>query len=354
MATIEGQVEVLVVDNHSPDGSVDYLRPRFPFVHFIANSTNQGFASANNQALKMANGQYVLFLNPDTIIPEDAFGSCINFLESQPGAGACGVHMIDGQGRYLPESKRGFPSPWVSFCKLSGLTALFPRSPLLARYYLGHLPASEVQEADALSGAYMLIKKEVLDKTGGFDERFFMYAEDIDLSYRIQQAGYKNYYFAHCTIIHFKGESTWRDIRYVRLFYKAMVQFVQKHYGRGSFLYVELLKGAIWLRSLLAFARPSFPKASGKRLSTFVTGDPTEAAKIAALLNGKNRKLVTSFTEASEIIWCEGPACSFKTIIGSISQHQQLQKIHAAGSEALVGSHSNRKMGDAVIIRATP
>lgn len=352
MATLEGgQVEVLVVDNCSSDGSLDYLSSRFSFARFIANAENLGFAKANNQALQLATGNYVLFLNPDTIVPEDAFSGCMAFMASHADAGACGVRMIDGSGKFLPESKRGFPSPWVSFCKMSGLTALFPRSRRLARYYLGHLSASSTHEVDALSGAYMLARKEVLDRTGGFDERFFMYAEDIDLSYRIQQAGYRNYYFAGCTIIHFKGESTRRDMRYVKLFHKAMVQFVQKHYrGKASLLYVELLKSAIWLRGMLAAGAPSLSKQAHATFKTLVTGDMGEAKKIMAPLNRANRQAVTSIDEANEIIWCEGPACTFKDIIASLPQYTQLQRIHAAGSGSSVGSHSKKEMGDVIVI----
>ena len=171
-----------------------------------------------------------MFLNPDTILPEDFFVKSISVMEQHPGIGAAGVQMINGRGFFLQESKSGFPGVWASFCKLSGLTALFPKSKIFASYYLGHLNTNVNQQVEVLSGACMLVKKEVLDKTNGFDERFFMYAEDIDLSFRIVKSGYSNYYIADTTIIHFKGESTIKDLRYVKLFYKAMIQFVEKHY----------------------------------------------------------------------------------------------------------------------------
>src|SRR5690349_10153712 len=182
-------VEVIVVDNASSDNSIPYLSGRFPTVTFISNTTNTGFAKANNQGLALCQGEMVLFLNPDTIIPEDAFQRCLEFLNSNREAGACGVRMIDGSGRFLPESKRGFPSITTSFFKLSGITASFPKSKWFARYYLGHLPEHETNEADVLAGAFLMVKKSVLKVTGGFDEAFFMYGEDVDLSYRIQQAG---------------------------------------------------------------------------------------------------------------------------------------------------------------------
>jgi GT2 family glycosyltransferase len=246
--------EVLVIDNASSDGSITYLSPLFPRVKFIANPQNDGFSKANNKALQDAAGRYILFLNPDTVLPEDSLQKCIQFMERHPDAGALGVRMVNGDGIYLKESKRGFPSPLTSFFKLSGLCALFPHSKIFARYYLGHLNENSSHEVDVLSGAFFFTRKEVLDKTGGFDERFFMYAEDIDLSYRIQQAGYKNYYFAGTTILHYKGESTnHNSLQYTKHFYKAMSQFVQKHYsGKNAALYTIVIQAGILIRGFVA------------------------------------------------------------------------------------------------------
>lgn len=243
--------EVLVVDNNSTDGSIGYLQPRFPGVKFIVNNENLGFARACNQALKMTSGRYVLFLNPDTIVPEDCLTRCVAFFEQEPLAGAIGIRMIDGTGRFLKESKRSFPSPLTSLFKLSGLARLFPHSPVFSRYHLGHLPEDKTHEVDVLAGAFMMVRKEVLDRTGGFDEVFFMYGEDVDLSYRIQELGYRNYYFAGSSIIHFKGESTKRgSMNYVRMFYNAMSIFVRKHYGRGrAGIFSLLIHIAIWIRA---------------------------------------------------------------------------------------------------------
>lgn len=243
--------EIIVVDNASSDNSMTELPQRFPFVQFIPNKQNLGFAKANNIGLQQATGKYILFLNPDTILSEDTLQLCIRFIEQHPEAGALGIKMIDGQGNYLKESKRGFPSPLTALYKLSGLTALFPRSKTFAKYYLGHLDENNSHEVDVLSGAFFLTKKEVLGKTGSFDERFFMYAEDIDLSYRIQQAGYKNYYFAGSQIVHFKGESTNKNsLHYTKLFYGAMSQFVKKHYSKSSsFFYILVINIGIALRA---------------------------------------------------------------------------------------------------------
>jgi GT2 family glycosyltransferase len=248
------KIDVVVVDNHSTDESVTYLRPRFPEVKFIENDTNTGFARACNRGLQQAKGELVLFLNPDTIIAEDTLDKCAAFFESHPACGAAGVQMIDGSGKYLRESKRSFPSPLTSLYKLFGLSLLFPHSKIFSRYHLGHLDRNKSHTVDVLAGAFMMVRMSVLEKTNGFDEDFFMYGEDVDLSYRIQQLGYRNYYFSETKIIHFKGESTRRgSLNYVRMFYNAMSTFVKKHYGgtRAGIFNVSI-HFAIWVRALIA------------------------------------------------------------------------------------------------------
>lgn len=249
---IEGlAAEVIVVDNNSSDNSIEYLSPKFLSVRFIENKVNTGFAKACNQGLQESKGKYILFLNPDTIIPEDCFTKSISFLDADTAAGALGIRMIDGSGKFLKESKRSFPSPATSLFKLFGLARMFPRSKTFSKYHLGHLNEKENNEVDVLAGAFIMVKKEVLDKVGGFDEIFFMYGEDVDLSYRIQKAGYKNYYFAGSSIIHFKGESTRKgSMNYVRMFYNAMSIFVRKHYGgRKAGMFSLLIHFAIWFRA---------------------------------------------------------------------------------------------------------
>jgi O-antigen biosynthesis protein len=246
--------EVLVVDNASSDGSREYLEQRFNWVRFSWNDENIGFARACNQALKESSGKYILFLNPDTIVPENCFNKCFSFFNDTPGAGAIGIRMLDGSGQFLPESKRSFPSPLTSFYKLGGLSAIFPKSKTFNRYHLGYLNEHENHEIDVMSGAFMMIQKEVLSKTGGFDESFFMYGEDVDLSYRIQQAGYKIYYFSKSSILHFKGESTRKSsFNYVRMFYLAMGKFVNKHYSTSKAgLFTNIINVAIFMRALLS------------------------------------------------------------------------------------------------------
>lgn len=249
--------EVWVVDNHSVDDSVRMVRQKFPDVRLIANANNPGFAVANNQAIRQSSGEYVLLLNPDTLVEEDTFHKCLAFMDAHPEAGALGVKLIDGSGKYLPESKRGFPSPWVAFCKTVGLSAIFPQSRLFNGYYLGHLGENDTNPVDVLAGCFMFIRRAALDRAGLLDEAFFMYGEDIDLSYRIIQAGFKNYYFPETKIIHYKGESTKKgSLNYVRTFYQAMIIFTRKHFtGRRAGLFIRMLQAAIWLRAGLTLTK---------------------------------------------------------------------------------------------------
>ena len=247
------EVEVFVVDNNSIDGSINMIKEKFPEVIMIVNNENVGFSKANNQAIRLAKGELVLLLNPDTIVEEDTFKKCIQFMENNENAGGLGVKMIDGKGKFLPESKRGLPTPAVAFYKIFGLSALFPRSKKMGQYHLGYLSKDENHEIQILSGAFMLIKKKVLDKIGLLDENFFMYGEDIDLSYRSIQGGYKNYYLSETNIIHYKGESTKKGtLNYVKTFYEAMIIFTKKHFkGSKAGLFIMMLNIAIYFRAFL-------------------------------------------------------------------------------------------------------
>ena len=246
--------EIFVVDNNSVDGSVTLIKDKFPQINLIVNKTNTGFSVANNQAIKIANGQYVLLLNPDTVVQEDTFTKIIAFMDAHPEAGGLGVKMLDGQGNFAPESKRGLPTPSVAFYKMFGLSRFFPKSKKFGKYHLSFLPEDQINEIDVISGAFMLMRKSVLDTIGLLDETFFMYGEDIDLSYRIKKAGYKNYYFPETQIIHYKGESTKRSsLNYVIIFYKAMAIFSKKHFsGSNAFWFNALIHLAIFLKAGMA------------------------------------------------------------------------------------------------------
>ena len=255
--------EIIVVDNNSVDGSCQMVEEKFPEVQLISNMQNLGFSKANNQAIRIAKGEYILLLNPDTVVEEDSFLKIVEFMDKTPDAGGLGVKMIDGKGRFLPESKRGLPTPEVAFWKMFGFSRLFPRSKRFGRYHLGYLNENQVHEVEILAGAFMLLRRKTLDQIGLLDEDYFMYGEDIDLSYRITQGGYRNYYFPETTIIHYKGESTRKgSINYVKVFYNAMIIFARKHFSKGNARrYAILINLAIYFHALLTICIQFFKKA---------------------------------------------------------------------------------------------
>jgi GT2 family glycosyltransferase len=250
------KVEVILVDNHSSDNSIPYLTSLFPDLQIIKNERNLGFGAANNQAARLARGQYLLLLNPDTVIGEDCLKQSLHFMSRHPDAGAMGVRMVDGKGKFLRESKRAFPSPAVSLFKMTGLASLFPHSSTFSRYYLGHLSESATHQVNILAGAFMCIPKRVWDLTDGFDNDFFLYGEDIDLSWRIIGQGFHNYYYPTITILHFKGESSGKGTRkQIREFYQAMRVFTRKHFqGRYPSWFNKTMVAAIAIAERLAMA----------------------------------------------------------------------------------------------------
>lgn len=260
--------QVIVVDNKSDDGSVEYLRERFPQVEVIANDYNAGFGKANNIALAKAQGKYVLFLNPDTVVSERTIPGCIDYMDSHPEVGAAGVRMQYGDGRFALESRRSLPTPSVSFWHMTGLGRLFPSSRVFAKYHMTYLNRDKSCSIDVVSGAYMFIRKEVLDKTGGFDESFFMYGEDIDLSYRILLKGYKNCYLP-LPIVHYKGESTNKtSYRYAKVFYDAMIIFFNKHFHRYSRLFALLVRIVVGFKKIGTYLGQNL-HAHGRKLADF-------------------------------------------------------------------------------------
>jgi len=248
--------EIFVVDNNSEDGSVGMIKSEFPDVKLIINTVNSGFSAANNQAIKKSQGRFILLLNPDTIVEKDTFSKCIDFMNMHTDAGAIGIRMINGEGRFLPESKRAFPTPGIAFFKTFGLSFLFPKSPLLNKYYLPQIDYLETALTEVISGAYMFIRREALEKSGLLDEDFFLYGEDIDLSYRLLQTRYNNYYFPLVSIVHFKGKSTsgdgYKDILH---FYDSMRIYVSKHSAEGKYRSFRLIIiGAVYFREILAIS----------------------------------------------------------------------------------------------------
>ena len=246
--------EVIVVDNSSRDSGRDEICSTFKDITWIDNSENVGFGRANNQGFSHAKGVYTLILNPDTVLQEDTLEKCISYLLAHPEVGGLGIKGLDGSGKFLPESKRALPTPLVALWKITGLSAIFPKSSVFARYHLGHLSPEENHEVDILVGCFMMVPTQLLLSVGGFDPQYFMYGEDIDLSYELQKTGHKNIYFSDSQIIHYKGESTKRgSLNYVRMFYKAMVLFAKKQFtGSSAAAYSLLIYSGIYLRATLA------------------------------------------------------------------------------------------------------
>ena len=257
--------DIYVVDNNSSDGSVDYIRDHFPDVHVIANSDNQGFAHANNQAIRQTNSDYVLLLNPDTVVFEGTLRGCVDFMDAHPQCGGVGVRMLTREGTVAPESRRAIPTPWVAFLKMLGFTR---------KYYMSHLPWDKPGQIEVISGAFCMLRHKALDQIGLLDEDFFMYGEDIDLSYRLLKGGWENWFMPY-DIIHYKGESTQKSsFRYVHVFYQAMLIFFRKHYAHLSFLISLPIQAAIYFRALMALLQ-----MLGDKFRTFL--NPTKTKTIS-------------------------------------------------------------------------
>lgn len=257
--------DIYVVDNNSSDGSVAYIRDHFPDVHVIANSDNQGFAHANNQAIRQTNSDYVLLLNPDTVVFEGTIRGCVDFMDAHPQCGGVGVRMLTREGTVAPESRRAIPTPWVAFLKMLGFTR---------KYYMSHLPWDKPGQIEVISGAFCMLRHKALDQIGLLDEDFFMYGEDIDLSYRLLKGGWENWFLPY-DIIHYKGESTQKSsFRYVHVFYQAMLIFFRKHYAHLSFLISLPIQAAIYFRALMALIQ-----MLGDKFRTFL--NPTKTKTIS-------------------------------------------------------------------------
>lgn len=258
---LEGiEAEVIVVDNHSRDGSVEYIGSRFPNARVIALQHNTGFASANNVAIRNSNGEYILLLNPDTIVAENTIREALQFMDTHPKVGAAGVRMLKADGTSAMESRRGIPTPMTAFYKMSGLCRRFPQSRRFAKYYMSWLPWDSPQRIEVVSGAFFLIRRSVLDDVGLLDTDFFMYGEDIDLSYRISKTHWECWYLP-LKIVHYKGESTESSsFRYVHVFYEAMLIFFRKHYGSLSFWLSIPIKAAIYVKAFTALVSTSMER----------------------------------------------------------------------------------------------
>ena len=360
--------EIIVVDNNSTDGSKEYLAPKFPLVKFIWNKVNVGFGKANNNAVLTANGEYILFLNPDTILPENCFEKCISFFENNKDCGALGVRMIDGSGVFLKESKRCLPTPISGLYKMVGLAEFFPNS-FFSKYYAGHLPEKENNKVEVLSGAFMMLSKNAIKATGGFDEAFFMYGEDIDLSYRITKAGFHNYYLGEVTIIHFKGESTQKkNDAYIKHFYGAMKLFVDKHYKNSGVKHAAMSVAILIGKAIAKFKNiVSYNKSSASNLATINTlflGEEQQYEKVKHILKTSSYStniLITYFEnfkineikkiikekKIEAVIFSESDAFPNVEIIEILPLISTLCKIliYQNTAESIIGSHNKNERG---------
>ncbi|WP_298224721.1 glycosyltransferase family 2 protein [Flavobacterium sp.] len=357
LQNIEG--EIIVVDNNSPDDSCAMMKQRFPNVRLIENKENTGFPKGNNIGVAEAQGEYLCILNPDTVVAEDTFEKLLAFAKTKTDLGIVGCKLIDGTGRFLPESKRGIPTPSVAFAKVAGLYKLFPNSQKFGKYYAQHLTENQTGKVDVLVGAFMLMRRELYQQLNGFDEAFFMYGEDIDLSYRSLQSGKSNYYFAETTVIHYKGESTVKDQKYLRSFQSAMELFYKKHF-KVSFVFKAFMNFGAFVFSTM---KKNQPVAASKKIDAYFLFSDNQDLKVKVEnLLGKKVTLsestpkngLNSPTEILgghiEIIF-DNNVWSFKETIAYMQSHRNKPltfKILPEKSDFILGSNSSNDRGKVI------
>lgn len=354
--------EIIVIDNDSSDDSCAMMKERFPNVKLIVNSENFGFPKGNNIGVAEAKGEFVCILNPDTVVAEDTFTEVLAFAEKHDDLGIIGCKLIDGTGNYLPESKRGIPTPWVAFTKIFGLYKTFPKSKLFNQYYAQNLSKNQSGKVEILVGAFMVLKRELYNNIKGFDENCFMYSDDIDLSYRVLQDGKSNYYFHKTTVIHYKGESTIKDGTYMKRFQEAMNFFYKKHFnadGSGSIFFSLFMKVGIVLFSVVKMiqGKPK-PKIYPERY-VIVSNDTSLKERLEAKLQKKvqlasliNGKLNISIREKSEIIF-DTNCITFKEAIQFLQQNRNngyTFKLLPTKSDYIIGSNSSYDRGEVILI----
>ncbi len=355
LENVEG--EIIVVDNNSSDDSCEMMKSRFPGVLLIENKTNTGFPKGNNIGVKAAKGEYICILNPDTVVAEDTFVKVLEFAESQTDLGIIGCKLIDGTGNFLPECKRGVPTPFVAFTKVAGLYKVFPKSKRFGKYYAEHLEENQTGKVDVLVGAFMVMQRKHYIQMNGFDEVFFMFGEDIDLSYRSLLAGKNNFYFSETTVIHYKGESTVKDKKYLQNFQKAMELFYHKHFKNAFFFDIFMRAGA----HLFSRTKKSKTAASERKVTSYILRSENEnlKTKVENLLGKKVilsdstsensiNSLAKSLGETVEIIY-DNNYLTFKSIIESFEQNKNKGftfKILPQRSEFMIGSNSCNDRGE--------
>ena len=354
--------EIIVVDNNSSDESCLMMKNKFPNIKLIENKINFGFPKGNNIGVEQATGKYICILNPDTIVAEDTFVKVLAFAERQINLGIIGCKLIDGTGDFLPESKRGIPTPWVAFTKIFGLYKIFPKWTLFNQYYAQHLRQNETGKVAILVGAFMLMQRDLYLEIEGFDEKCFMYADDIDLSYRVLQKQKANYYFHETTVLHYKGESTVKDEKYMKRFQEAMSFFYQKHFRKSWFFEIFIQIG-IWFFSFVKmFQGKTKAKPSPERV-VFYSSNKKMSEKLPSIL--KNKVLFCDFKKEKMVNSClifkgkkveiilDNQYVSFKKcikIIETLKDKNITFKIFPKNTNFIIGSNSRNDRGQIIKI----
>lgn len=351
--------EIIVVDNNSPDDSCAMMRQRFPEVLLIENKENAGFPKGNNIGVAAAKGKYICILNPDTVVAEDTFTKVLAFAEAQEGLGIVGVKLVDGKGNFLPESKRGIPTPWVAFTKITGSYKLFPDSGIFNKYYAQHLKENEGGKVEILVGAFMVMERELYTEVGGFDEDCFMYSDDIDLSYMILKKGRYNYYCPASSVIHYKGESTVKDGTYMNRFREAMRFFYKKHFRTSAVFDLFMRAGTLFFA--MAKQKSKAPVIIPDEYILFSKDDSLKGrlektlGKKVVRLGEYRQNMLFSHKGSKTVIEVifDNQFLSFKEIIGIMEKHREhgyTFKIMPEGSSFIIGSNSSNDRGEVIHI----
>ena len=355
---LEGMdAEIIVVDNDSSDDSCAMMKSRFPNVKLIENKENVGFPKGNNIGVAHAKGEYICILNPDTVVAEDTFRKVLDFAKAQIDLGIVGCKLIDGTGKFLPESKRGVPTPWVAFTKLFGLYNLFPKTSAFNKYYAQHLSPIETGKVAILVGAFMVLKRELYNEIGGFDERYFMYGEDVDLSYMALLKGKNNFYFHDTTVIQYKGESTVKDGTYMKRFQRAMHFFYKKHFN-GSVLFDIFMKVGIVLFSIIKMFQgkqklKTLPDSYGLFTSSDQLNSLREKLQNRLTLKVESAEMVQLATNKKIEFIIDLETITFKQAINIIEEYHKPNhtfKLWVPKTDFIIGSNSSNDRGEVILL----
>jgi len=359
-ATQNFNAEIIVVDNNSQDDSCQMIKDRFPDVILIENKENLGFPKGNNIGVKIASGRYICILNPDTVVAEDTFEKVLAFAKKQENLGIMGCKLIDGTGNFLPESKRGIPTPFVAFTKIFGLYKIFPGIKSFGKYYASHLNENQTGKVEILVGAFMFMKKETYEEVGGFDERYFMYGEDIDLSFSVLKSGKSNYYFHETTVIHYKGESTVKDEKYLKRFQQGMDLFYEKNMKSSAFFSLFMKMGMFFFSFAKTFQGKSKPKTRPESY-ILVSDNDNKREKLQGIVKKnieittlENQKAVFSQTfskkNSTEVI-LDNNYLTFKESINILETQKSKNltfKILPENARFIIGSDSSNDRGEVI------